>query len=210
MSSAKVPTSRVATPVASSPNRQAILAAAFRVLTNDGHDALTVRRVAQEASVSTIGVYTWFGGKDGLVDAIWVEGFESFAAALRKVQPQSDPLKFIAGQAMAYRKWALAHPMHYRVMFLGAIPGHHPGPDAAIAGAIAFELLRNAVSLGVAQGVIASSDIDATTLALWGVSHGMVSLQLVNNRPSELAPDTRLDDRAFRVAIDAVIRGIAR
>ena len=44
--------------------------------------ALTVRNVAAAAGCSTTGVYTYFGGKDGLVDAIFVDGFEKFDAAL--------------------------------------------------------------------------------------------------------------------------------
>ena len=48
------------------------------VLQRDGAAALTVRNITAEAGCSTTGIYTYFGGKHGLVEAIFVEGFESF------------------------------------------------------------------------------------------------------------------------------------
>jgi AcrR family transcriptional regulator len=81
--------------------RARILDAALRLLADEGHAALTVRRVATEAGCSTIGVYTWFGGKDGLIDALWTEGFASFAAALRRAKPLHAPLGRAQAQAVA-------------------------------------------------------------------------------------------------------------
>ena len=62
-----------------------LVRAALTVLQRDGAAALTVRNITAEAGCSTTGIYTYFGGKQGLVEAIFVEGFESFD---RTVQPQ--------------------------------------------------------------------------------------------------------------------------
>ena len=43
---------------------RALLAAAHRLLAEDGPEALTVRRIANEAGMSTMNVYSRFGGKD--------------------------------------------------------------------------------------------------------------------------------------------------
>ena len=60
--------------MADDDTRAQILAAALAILGEEDQHALTVRRVAARAGCSTIGVYTWFGSKDGLVDAILAEG----------------------------------------------------------------------------------------------------------------------------------------
>ena len=62
-----------------------LVQAALTVLQRDGAAALTVRNITAEAGCSTTGIYTYFGGKNGLVEAIFVEGFESFDAAIRAV-----------------------------------------------------------------------------------------------------------------------------
>lgn len=115
------------------PRRQ-ILDAALAVLARDGEGAFTVRRIAEEAGCSTTGVYTWFGGKAGLVDAIFVEGFEGFDAALAGPYAQGDT----AEVGRAYRRWALANPTHYLVMFGRAVPGSRPGREALARGYESF------------------------------------------------------------------------
>src|SRR3954453_21336417 len=96
--------------VESPDTRQAIFDAAIAILRRHGAGALTVRSVATAAGCSTTGVYTWFGGKHGLVEAIFVDGFERFGAAL-------DGAAGATEMAMVYRTWALANPTHYMVMF---------------------------------------------------------------------------------------------
>ncbi|GAA1708061.1 TetR/AcrR family transcriptional regulator [Nonomuraea bangladeshensis] len=63
--------------------RTAILDTATHLLVTEGPGALTVRRIAGEAGCSTKVIYTLFGGKDGLVEALWLEGFARFERRLR-------------------------------------------------------------------------------------------------------------------------------
>lgn len=117
--------------------RRAILDAALTVLSRDGEAALTVRNIATEAGCSTTGVYTWFGGKAGLVDAIFVEGFESFDAALAPAYASHD----LTASGRAYRRWALDNPTHFLVMFGRAVPDVTPGDAALERGLESFRRL---------------------------------------------------------------------
>lgn len=117
--------------------RRAILDAALAVLAREGEAGFTVRRIAEEAGCSTTGVYTWFGGKAGLVDAIFVEGFESFDAALEPAYAAGDTIA--AGRG--YRRWALANPTHFLVMFGRAVPDVRPGEEALARGLASFHRL---------------------------------------------------------------------
>lgn len=117
--------------------RRAILDAALTVLSRDGEAAFTVRNIAKEAGCSTTGVYTWFGGKAGLVDAIFVEGFESFDAALAPAYAAHD----LTASGRAYRRWALDNPTHFLVMFGRAVPDVTPGRAALERGYESFRRL---------------------------------------------------------------------
>lgn len=117
--------------------RRAILDAALAVLAREGEAGFTVRTIAKQAGCSTTGVYTWFGGKAGLVDAIFIEGFESFDAALSPAYEAGDP----AGAGRAYRSWALANPTHFLVMFGRAVPDVRPGAEALARGLGSFHRL---------------------------------------------------------------------
>lgn len=114
--------------------RRAILDAALAVLAREGEAGFTVRRIAEEAGCSTTGVYTWFGGKAGLVDAIFVEGFESFDAALEPAYAAGDT----AAVGLAYRRWALDNSTQFLVMFGRAVPDVRPGDDALRRGFASF------------------------------------------------------------------------
>jgi AcrR family transcriptional regulator len=51
--------------------RAAVLAACRELLFRDGYHATTVRAVAERAGVSVETVYKTFGGKPGMVKALW-------------------------------------------------------------------------------------------------------------------------------------------
>src|SRR5947207_9265011 len=97
-----------------SSGRQAILDAALRLLRDEGPEAMRVRRVAAAAGCSTMGVYTHFGGKDGLTEALWLDGFRRFGAAMAAVPRRGSPLLRVRRLLSAYRHWALAHSTYYQ------------------------------------------------------------------------------------------------
>ena len=53
----------------------ALMKAAADLLASEGPEALTVRRIAATAGCSTMGLYSRFGGKDGVVERLWLDGF---------------------------------------------------------------------------------------------------------------------------------------
>ena len=60
------------------------------VLAGSGPDALTVRRIATEASMSTMNVYSRFGGKDGVIDELYSDGFRRLVTAIDAVPTTDD------------------------------------------------------------------------------------------------------------------------
>lgn len=175
------------TAVVSTPEpaqRRAILDAALAVLARDGEAGFTVRRVAAEAGCSTTGVYTWFGGKGGLVDAIFVEGFESFDAALAPAYAAGDTAEVGA----TYRRWALANPTHFLVMFGRAVPDVRPGEAALARGYESF--LALVAHVGDAHPALPAGEAHDWAYHLNAAIHGYVMTELTGMSP---APD-RVDE----------------
>src|SRR5258705_10048292 len=52
-----------------------LVAAAARLLAGEGRGALTARRLGAEVGASSMAVYTYFGGMDELLRAVWRRGF---------------------------------------------------------------------------------------------------------------------------------------
>jgi AcrR family transcriptional regulator len=158
--------------------RAAILDAATRLLVTEGPAALTVRRISGEVGCSTKVIYTLFGGKEGLSQALWLEGFARFERRLRAVPTQGDPLADLRAGLEAYRDYALAEPDYYRVMFMGAMPGFQPGPEAAQTAKRTLELLVGAVRDCLDAGLLRGGAAEELAELLWTAVHGAVSLEI--------------------------------
>ncbi|MFG1701996.1 TetR/AcrR family transcriptional regulator [Nonomuraea sp. M3C6] len=158
--------------------RAAILDAATHLLVTEGPAALTVRRISGEVGCSTKVIYTLFGGKDGLSEAVWLEGFARFERRLLAVPPDDDALRHLHAGAEAYRDYALTESDYYRVMFQGAIPGFKPGPEAVQTAKRTFDMLVDCVAGCVEAGVLCGAPAAEIADVLWMAMHGAVSLEI--------------------------------
>jgi AcrR family transcriptional regulator len=162
--------------------RRALLDAASRLLIAEGPGALTVRRVAGAVGCSTTVLYTMFGGKEGLADALYREGFERLRRRLEAVA-DDDPLARLGALANAYRDNALAERSYYGVMFQQAIPGFRPSAGALAAAGASLEVLVRAVRAAMDADALRPGDPRAVAEVLWAGVHGVVSLELAGHFP---------------------------
>jgi len=157
----------------------ALLASAADILETEGPDGLSVRRIAAAAHVAPMGVYNHFESKFGIVEALFVQGFERLGEAMATIADIEDPYEALREAGRRYRALALAHPMVYQVMFLRAVPGFEPSIGALEIAAQAFDSLVVAVQRAMAAGVIADSSPAETAQLIWASIHGWVSLELM-------------------------------
>ena len=88
-------------------NRAAVLAACRELLFRDGYHRMTVRAVAEQAGVSPETVYKAFGGKAGLMKALWdvtLAGDDQPVAIANR--PQMQEVRSAADPAEKLRRWA--------------------------------------------------------------------------------------------------------
>ncbi len=170
-------TRRTRTP--SADMEAAILDAALDLLETEGPDALSVRRIAAAAAVAPMGVYNHFESKAGIVEALFIQGFEQLSEALGSIADIQDPDEALREGGRRYRALALAHPMLYQVMFLKAVPGFEPSDHALEIAAGAFNSLVAAVQRAMSAGVLAEGSPTETANLIWSSHHGWVSLELM-------------------------------
>jgi AcrR family transcriptional regulator len=159
--------------------RVALLDAAGELLHREGPGALTTRRLAQEAGTTTQSIYTLFGAKEGIVRAMFREGYARLEARIRRVADTDDPLVDLRDQGRAYRAAALASPHYYDVMFGHPVPEFTPDADDLAASAATRGLLARGIQRCIDAGLVVGH-VGADDLAkwLWAVVHGLVSLEL--------------------------------
>lgn len=168
--------------------RARLVTAALTILQREGASALTVRNITRLAGCSTTGIYTYFGGKHGLVEAIFVDGFESFD---RTVQPSPSWTDFHAS-GRAYRAWALANPTQYMVMFGRAVPDYEPSPLARGRALESFARLAERV-----RAAVGGDDFAERAYHLFATLHGYVMLELAGMGAETPDESDTLYDRAL-------------
>jgi AcrR family transcriptional regulator len=185
-------------------SKVALLDAARRLLASGGPTALTVRQLAADAGLSTMAIYSRYGGKDGIVNALYVEGFERLAAAMNDAGMTDDPMVDLDRSGRAYRRFALDHPTSYAVMFQNVVPDFQPSDDALVVAAGTLDLLAQLVRRAIDAGRIAPDDPQMLAALLWASQHGIVSLELGHSAPPWI-DFAALQDRAHV----ALMRGLA-
>ncbi len=180
------------------------VAAGLRVLAERGAAELTVRRVAEVAGASTMGIYTRFGGRAGMLEAIYRRGFVLLRAALVEARDVAPPGRRVLPLVRAYRRFALGNPALYGLMFERPLPGFDPSPQVrAEALGETFGLLTDELAGDVRRAYV-----------VWTAVHGAVSIELTHARRSPL-PGFFLDfaeagEQLLVDSVEALLAGTAR
>lgn len=162
---------------------ESLVQAAQRLLAEQGAGALTVRRIAAAANTTTMTVYSRFGGKDALVDRLFVEGFRRLGEALAAAGETDDPMHDLFEAGLAYRRFASANATYYHVMFDRAVPDYMPSFDARERALETLMLLARQCRRGMEAGLMRRADPLATATSLWATVHGLVGLETRGLQP---------------------------
>jgi AcrR family transcriptional regulator len=172
--------------------RVELLRAAVSLLNDNGPGALKIRKIAAAAEISTMAVYTHFGGMPGLISGVAEEGLRRFNVTLTMPQT-ADPVADLFAVGIAHRRFAIAYPYMYWLMF-GSTNAHAikvPPRDvltltrseisdrypsfAHVVRAVHRSMLAGRISAG-------SADDDPAVIAVaaqfWASTHGFVMLEL--------------------------------
>jgi AcrR family transcriptional regulator len=178
MATARTSRSGTPTPVTTaSTSATALLDATRDIFVNEGIKGLSVRRVAQQAGCTTMAVYSRFGGKDGLLGALFDEGFDRLSAAQQNVNADLPATERVLALCQAYRHTAQQFPHHYALM-LGQFSGEHqPSPDSSAKAMATLQCLTEAVAACVSPGKNRSVRAAEIAHRLFAYCHGWVCLE---------------------------------
>lgn len=182
----------------------ALLTAARRLLAEHGPEALTVRRIASEAGMSTMNVYSRFGGKDGVIDELFSDGYRRLIESIDAVPNTDDVIADLLNVAQTYRSFARENPTYYGIMFRSAVPGFEASPESVAMALGGLAHLVGRVRRGQEGGQIQTSlDPQEVAAFLWASCHGMVSFEL-----DEVAPDHLNWPSIFEQGVSAALAGL--
>lgn len=172
---------------ASPDARNRLLEAAIRLLAANGPSEVKARSVSSEAGLSTMGVYTYFGGVPELLQAVADEGFERQAAIFERVANTDDPMTDLCAMALACRDFAGRNPHLYDLMFGLSINGRYspsrgtPASESrerSAAFTASYSFLLGQCTRLVDNDCVRTTDPDLIAAQLWSALHGFIMLEL--------------------------------
>jgi AcrR family transcriptional regulator len=156
--------------------RAALLGAALDSIADGGLAALSLRKVAGLAGVSHTAAAYHFGDKAGLLTAIAVEGYRRLGAELEAASRAGEFLDV----GVAYVNFAVANRAYFDVMFRPELH-HRDDVDLQQARARTAEMLYGTNTPTIEQR--------ADGVAAWAIVHGLATLWLDDNLPTQLGDD---------------------
>ena len=177
-----------------------LIDAALELLEEAGLSALTVRAVATRAGVAPMGVYSRFGNKDGLLEALFVHGFHTLQMAI-ETPSDASPLQRLSIGCLGYRHFAIEHPQQYHLMFEQMMLLDLT-PESREAARRSFTILVDRVREAMNSGDLKQADSTEVAQEVWSAMHGAVSLEIAGVHFAQ--------DRAanYTAMINALIRGL--
>ncbi|MDA3623922.1 TetR/AcrR family transcriptional regulator [Saccharopolyspora sp. WRP15-2] len=175
--------------------RAACLRAARELLEESGNAGLSLRAVARRAGVSATAPYRHYADRDALLSAVAAEGYRELAEQLVAAHPSPVTPDDFAEIAVAYVRFALAHPALFRVMFVD------PCDSSSDERVRATEAIWKYVN-DIVHSVFPGADVDALSTGALGLVHGLAFLH-IDGKFDVPAPEV-VDDRV-RAAVRAML-----
>jgi AcrR family transcriptional regulator len=149
--------------------RADIVAEASRQLADVGAGTLSLRAVARELGMASSAMYRYFSSRDELLTALIVEAYDSIGARVEAAESECERSDF-AGRWRAccheVRKWALAYPHEYALIYGSPVPGYRAPEDTNLPASRVTQALVAAVRDAAAAGAVRSPFVPELTPVL--------------------------------------------
>jgi AcrR family transcriptional regulator len=154
--------------------RGEVLQAAMDLLRETGDEtSVSLRAVAQRVGVSVPAIYLHFEDKTALLDAVCEEVFVALHVVMKEASAGApDAFEGLRRQGIAYVRFAVANPEHYRIVMMRSNANHDVSDEIASG---AFSHLLDSVVACEALGVLEGDPVELG-LRLWAGAHGIAAL----------------------------------
>ncbi len=105
--------------------REEIMREALELITTDGFNNFSMRKLATRLGVAAKTIYNYFQNQDELYLCIHTKGFEQLLEYYKKAtRPYKDPMDKLDAIAKAYIEFGLKNQALYNLMHLSRVPRH--------------------------------------------------------------------------------------
>jgi AcrR family transcriptional regulator len=172
--------------------RKAILDASMKLFVEQGYENVSIRKIADLIEYSPTTVYLYFKDKNEILFNLHEIGFQKMAEYNIELWTIKNPLVRLHKMGELYLKFGLENPAFYDLMFILQAP-----MDALKglencewkSGDQAMGKLKETIQECMDKNLIEKGDVDAITMTIWSMAHGMVSLAIRSRFDKIVTPE---------------------
>ncbi len=170
--------------------RKMILDASMKLFVDEGFENVTIRKIADLIEYSPTTVYLYFKDKNEIFFHLHEQGFLKMAEANQNLLSIANPLTRLHKMGENYINFGLDNPEYYDVMFIQRAPMQALEKMENCDwknGENALNVLKVNILECMEKGFIKNGNVDAVSMGVWGMVHGLVSLS-IRQRFHKLCP----------------------
>jgi len=170
--------------------KKMILDASMKLFVEEGFEHVTMRKIADIIEYSPTTVYLYFKDKNEILYNLHELGFQKMGEKNQNLSEIENPLMRLYKMGENYIEFGLENPEFYDVMFIQQAPmqvlEQMENCDWKH-GETALNTIKQAVEECIQQGFLKKGNVEAASMSIWGMVHGLVSLA-IRHRLDKLCP----------------------
>lgn len=182
--------------------RNRLLAEAIDVLAEAGVSGVTTREVARRAGTTAPALYELFADKEGLVRAVYFEGFRQLGNLLNALPAPTGAPDDLMATVNSFRRFSLQQPRLFEVMYSRPFVDFAPNAQERALGDTTRAHLVDRVQACVGAGSLVGDPVD--------IAHALLALAIglaTQETAGWLGSTARSRNRRWRASVEALVAG---
>jgi len=184
-----------------------ILDISQRIISEEGMEALSIRRITNEMGYSSGSIYHYFKSKDDIILCILQERYQKIINAVRPIDTGLPPDELIRTSMKGYIYNCLEWSSLYKAMMFSSSPQVLEITAVLEEGILekrpAFGGLIKALETGISAGIFEPCNTELTAQALWSAMFGLLSRLIIEQTISQEHRENLMNRQ-----IDILLKGL--
>ena len=182
-------------PIVEQDIRAVILDTTRDLLTKDGYNSLSMRKIAKSAGCGLGTIYIYFENKDVLIHDLIDEGFEKMYLNLRQtVEKQKEARLRLAAFVRAYIQFGLQNPEFYEIMYLLHPERMQRYPREKYRRARRSLVLLESLIKEVESKKCGQGNEQLLSYSIWSALHGAVTIILAKRLDNSISQEAFIEN----------------
>ncbi|MDP4178202.1 MAG: TetR/AcrR family transcriptional regulator [Bacillota bacterium] len=189
--------------------KKKIIDAASEILSKDGFEKLSIRKIADKIEYSPGIIYHYFKDKNELLYCVVEENYDALIKALSKIPVDNEhPEKTIINGMKTYIEFMLKNPESFKAIMMNNIESIESKVNMLEKNIskkrTSMKNLTELIEIGIKKGFFKTDDAELTAQIIWTSTYGLLSRLILEKNVTKEQKE-KLINHNFEVLINGIL-----